>query len=290
MRRLILESDKDSEKTNIFQRNFKKFTKQAYRVDQLPKLPSFPKKWQMIHVDCLLTLHKYFRKKYMIEGGRDRVTGLIDKIGVEKFVRVSTVYPPYKIIRASVLYSKFKNSTRLPRVFQYKNKFFPFDREDLHLMAVDLVQEDLLLGPCKVVNLTGATQQDIGDALGNVDRMADVFKFLEVPSGDKDKPDEKDIKDTDAQGNPLTKYQLDLFNKGPADDSVDLGFKTPLETDISIKQLNSLDDEAHKVRATLLMIQRARAALKNTKDKKKKKNLTKSLKKWLQYKKSVIDK
>lgn len=283
MRRLVIN---ETEETEIFKRNIAKFTKATYDISNMPGI-DYPNKWLLVYSDAMLTLLKHFKKKYVLKGNRNKMLSFMDQIGVEKNVRLSSVYSPYRVIRTGVVNSKFNNYNRLPRVFQYNNKFLPFDREDLHLMTVDVIKQTKLIGPCMVIDFSGATREDIGNPLGDTSRMERVFKFLEVPHS---KDVDKEIKDTDADGNKLTQYQLDLFEPNETEDSVEMGFRTPYDTEASIKKLELVDSRAHKVRATLLMIQRVKATLENTKDKKKVKNLKKSLVKWLRYKSKIIDK
>lgn len=275
------------ENKELFKKNFARLKKSTYPINNIEGMPSFTNRWQLIHADALLALVKYFKKKYKLKGSNERMKSFSDQVSSEKNVRASSVYSSYRIIRKAVLYSKFKNPARPARVFQYGNKFFPLDREDLHLLAVNLIEQKKLLGPVNVVNLTGATQDDFGNVLGNKDRTDRVFRFLGVPPGGN--PNSNPSK-TDGSGKKLTQKQLDLFNKEPDKGSLDIGFKTPAETDASIKALSGLSDKAHKVRAALLMIRRAEGALKNAKDPEKKKNLQQSLRKWMKYKDQIVEK
>jgi hypothetical protein len=158
----------------------------------------------------------------------------MDQLGVEKHVRISSLYPPFKILRKSVLNAKGENQGRLARVFQYKNKFIPLDREDFHIMAIDAIENDKLLGPCSVVDLSDSTREDIGNPLGDMTRMERVYQFLEIPKEDEVK-DEPDL--YDKEGGKLTKKQIDLFNRPGDEASVDIGFKNPIDTTASIQGL-----------------------------------------------------
>lgn len=268
---------------DTFNKNMKKMVRSTYNIGDLPDdVPSFPNKWQIIMVDAHLTLFKHFKRKYHIEGERARVQNFFDQIGVEKSIRISSIHSPFKVIRKPVISAKFKNPERRARFFQYKNKFFPFDREDLHIVTVDAISGEKLLGPCLVVDLSSSTREDFGHPIGDNARQERVFTYLQVPEGEKLKEPEVDLDKDD-----LTPKQIDLFNNPPDEESVDIGFKTPEETQASIKSLQQVDSQAHKIRATILMINRAKATLKNTTDRKKKKNILSSLKKWQQYKRKL---
>lgn len=273
---------------DLFKKNLSKIQSTTIDANEMPKgITSFPNEFRLVFVDAHLALLKHFKKKYKLRGEKARVENLMDQLGVEKHVRISSLYPPFKILRKSVLDAKGENQGRLARVFQYKNKFIPLDREDFHIMAIDAIENDKLLGPCSVVDLSDSTREDIGNPLGDMTRMERVYQFLEIPK-EEDVKDEPDL--YDKEGGKLTKKQIDLFNRPGDDASVDIGFKNPIDTTASIQGLDDLENYAHKVRATLLMINRAKATLKRTKDPKKKRNIIASLKKWQNYKNRLIDK
>lgn len=273
---------------DLFKKNLSKIQSTTIDANEMPKgITSFPNEFRLVFVDAHLALLKHFKKKYKLRGEKARVENLMDQLGVEKHVRISSLYPPFKILRKSVLDAKGENQGRLARVFQYKNKFIPLDREDFHIMAIDAIENDKLLGPCSIVDLSDSTREDIGNPLGDMTRMERVYQFLEIPK-EEDVKDEPDL--YDKEGGKLTKKQIDLFNRPGDDASVDIGFKNPIDTTASIQGLDDLENYAHKVRATLLMINRAKATLKRTKDPKKKRNIIASLKKWQNYKNRLIDK
>lgn len=285
LKKIVKEALQDKD---LFKKNLSKIQSTTIDANEMPKgITSFPNEFRLVFVDAHLALLKHFKKKYKLRGEKARVENLMDQLGVEKHVRISSLYPPFKILRKSVLNAKGENQGRLARVFQYKNKFIPLDREDFHIMAIDAIENDKLLGPCSVVDLSDSTREDIGNPLGDMTRMERVYQFLEIPKEDEVK-DEPDL--YDKEGGKLTKKQIDLFNRPGDDASVDIGFKNPIDTTASIQGLDDLDNYAHKVRATLLMINRAKATLKRTKDPKKKRNIISSLKKWQNYKNRLIDK
>lgn len=271
----------------LFKKNIAKIEKPTVDANDLPKgMTSFPNEFRLVFVDAHLAIIKHFKKKYKLRGEKARMENLMDQLGVEKHVRVSSLYSPFKILRKSVLKAKGENQARLARVFQYKNKFIPLDREDFHILAIDAIENDKLLGPCSVVDLSDSTKEDIGNPLGDLNRMERVYQFLEVDS-------EVDVKQEpdpyDASGDKLTKKQIDLFNRPADDQSVDIGFKNSIDTATSINNLKGIDNYAHKVRAALLMVNRAKATLKNTKDPKKRRNISASLKKWQNFKNQLLD-
>lgn len=273
----------------LFKKNISKLEKTTYDINQLPKgITSFPNEWKLVFVDAHLALLKHFKKKYKLRGEKARVERLMNQVGTEKHVRISSVYSPFKILRKQVLSAKGTQEQRLPRLFQYKNKFIPLDREDLHLLALDVIENDKLLGPCRVVDLSSTTREDFGNPLGNEARMERVFTFLEVPRGDETK-DDKEIERVTKDGEKLTKRQIDLFNRPPDDESVDIGFKNPLDASSGIDGLKKTSF-AHQMRAAVLMINRAKATLKRTKDPKKKKNILSALKKWQNFKNKISQK
>lgn len=285
LKKIVKEALQDKD---LFKKNLSKIQSTTIDANEMPKgITSFPNEFRLVFVDAHLALLKHFKKKYKLRGEKARVENLMDQLGAEKHVRISSLYPPFKILRKSVLNAKGENQGRLARVFQYKNKFIPLDREDFHIMAIDAIENDKLLGPCSVVDLSDSTREDIGNPLGDMTRMERVYQFLEIPKEDEVK-DEPDL--YDKEGGKLTKKQIDLFNRPGDDASVDIGFKNPIDTTASIQGLDDLDNYAHKVRATLLMINRAKATLKRTKDPKKKRNIISSLKKWQNYKNRLIDK
>jgi hypothetical protein len=285
LKKIVKEALQDKD---LFKKNLSKIQSTTIDANEMPKgITSFPNEFRLVFVDAHLALLKHFKKKYKLRGEKARVENLMDLLGVEKHVRISSLYPPFKILRKSVLNAKGENQGRLARVFQYKNKFIPLDREDFHIMAIDAIENDKLLGPCSVVDLSDSTREDIGNPLGDMTRMERVYQFLEIPKEDEVK-DEPDL--YDKEGGKLTKKQIDLFNRPGDEASVDIGFKNPIDTTASIQGLDDLDNYAHKVRATLLMINRAKATLKRTKDPKKKRNIISSLKKWQNYKNRLIDK
>lgn len=282
----VLEAIQDKE---LFKKNIAKLDKTTYDINQLPKgITSFPNEWKLVFVDAHLTLLKHFKKKYKLRGEKARVERLMQQLGTEKHVRISSVYSPFKILRKKVLDSKGKNEQRLPRLFQYKNKFIPLDREDLHILALDVIENDKLLGPCRVVDLSSSTREDFGNPLGNESRMEKVFVFLEVPSSNETKDEEETIEVT-KDGQELTQKQIDLFNRPPDEKSVDIGFKNPFDAASGIDGLKKASF-AHQVRAAVLMINRAKATLKRTKDAKKRKNILSALKKWQNFKNKITSK
>lgn len=282
----VLEAIQDKE---LFKKNIAKLDKTTYDINQLPKgITSFPNEWKLVFVDAHLALLKHFKKKYQLRGEKARVERLMQQLGTEKHVRISSVYSPFKILRKQVLDSKGKNEQRLPRLFQYKNKFIPLDREDLHILALDVIENDKLLGPCRVVDLSSSTREDFGNPLGNESRMEKVFVFLEVPSSNETKDEEETIEVT-KDGQELTQKQIDLFNRPPDEKSVDIGFKNPFDAASGIDGLKKASF-AHQVRAAVLMINRAKATLKRTKDAKKRKNILSALKKWQNFKNKITSK
>ncbi len=282
----VLEAIQDKE---LFKKNIAKLDKTTYDINQLPKgVTSFPNEWKLVFVDAHLALLKHFKKKYQLRGEKARVERLMQQLGTEKHVRISSVYSPFKILRKQVLDSKGKNEQRLPRLFQYKNKFIPLDREDLHILALDVIENDKLLGPCRVVDLSSSTREDFGNPLGNESRMEKVFVFLEVPSSNQTKDEEEAIEIT-KDGQELTQKQIDLFNRPPDEKSVDIGFKNPFDAASGIEGLKKASF-AHQVRAAVLMINRAKATLKRTKDAKKRKNILSALKKWQNFKNKIVSK
>lgn len=282
----VLEAIQDKE---LFKKNIAKLDKTTYDINQLPKgITSFPNEWKLVFVDAHLALLKHFKKKYQLRGEKARVERLMQQLGTEKHVRISSVYSPFKILRKQVLDSKGKNEQRLPRLFQYKNKFIPLDREDLHILALDVIENDKLLGPCRVVDLSSSTREDFGNPLGNESRMEKVFVFLEVPSSNETKGEEDAIEIT-KDGQELTQKQIDLFNRPPDEKSVDIGFKNPFDAASGIEGLKKASF-AHQVRAAVLMINRAKATLKRTKDAKKRKNILSALKKWQNFKNKITSK
>jgi hypothetical protein len=286
LKQKIREAIQDKE---LFKKNISKLEKSTYDINQMPKgITSFPNEWKLVFVDAHLALLKHFKKKYKLRGEKARVEGLMQQLGTEKHVRISSVYSPFKILRKQVLSAKGTKEQRLPRLFQYKNKFIPLDREDLHLLALDVIENDKLLGPCRVVDLSSSTREDFGNPLGNDARMEKVFTFLEVPASNETK-DDREIEKVTQSGDELTQRQIDLFNKPPDENSVDIGFKTPFEASSGIDSLKKASF-AHQVRAAVLMINRAKATLKRTKDAKKKKNILSALKKWQNFKSKITSK
>jgi hypothetical protein len=283
---------KETSKDNFsqeFERNIAKLTRATVEIDNLPA--GLPKvhEWNKLYTDVQLVLEKQFKKEYNLVGTKSKAAEVIDKVGDVKQVRISTLYCPYQVLRKPVLEAKFKNEfDKRPRMLEYNNKFVPFDREDFHILGMQIFCDRSLLGPCKVIDLSDLTQKDFGNALGkkNAGRMNAVIDFLGIKAGEEP----VDVPDEDADGNKLTQHQKDLFDKGSEEDSITLRLAKPEETEITIQRLDGLDDRAHMIRATLLSVQRVKAALKNTKDPQKKKNLQKSLKKLLKFKKLKIDK
>jgi hypothetical protein len=243
----------------------------------------------MLYTDVQLVLEKQFKKEYSLVGTKQKAGEVIDKVGDVKHVRISTFYPSYRILRKGVMESKFKNEYEaLPRVLEYDNKFVAWDRPDFHLLGMQMFCDRSLLGPCRVIDLSGITRKQFGNVLGkkNDARLRAVFDFLGVP---EEAEDEK-TPDVDASGNRLTQHQKDLFDTGSDEETVTLRLAKPEEADITLKQLDRLENKAHKIRAVLLGIQRIKAALGNAQDRTKKSNLKKSLRKFLNYKKKYIDK
>lgn len=257
-------------------------------VDKLPD--GFPKvqEWKMLYTDVQLALEKQFKKEYNLVGVKERAGEVIDKVGDVKHVRISTLYFPYRILQRSVIEAKFKNEyDKRPRVLAYNNKFVPWDREAFQLLGMHIFCGKSLLGPCRIVDLSGLTQEDFGNVLGkkNVQRTKAVFDFLGVP----ERSEEPETAETDGDGNKLTQHQRDLFDTGSDKETVTLRLAKPEEADITLKSLDKVENRAHKIRATLLGIQRIKAALQNAEDPEKKKNLKKSLSKFLKFKQRHID-
>ena len=106
---------------------------------------------------------------------------------------------------------------------------------------------------------------------------------MEVPEAEEDKgKDEAELK---KKG--LSDKQIDLYNNPSDTESIDIGFKDSTESHNSIKRLNKLDNNAHKIRAAQFMINRLDGTLTRTKDPDKKKKLKRSRSIWNAYKQSI---
>lgn len=279
----LTESEKSKE---VFKKNLNKIQSSTVRIDRMPKgLMSIPNEWERIYFRAHLALKKHFKRKYGLKGTRQRAD-VIFKMGVKKHIKISTIYPHKYIINKSAIAAKHKEEGAIARFLQYKNKFFAYDLEDLTIATADIISNSGLIGPCLVIDFSTDTQEDIGNPLG-ADEMERIFKFLKVPKGSEVKDDDEDDELTPSEKD-LTKKQLALFNKPPDSQSIDIGFRNPLETSVGIKSLDKVGNFAHKVRATQLMINRAKATLKRTKDPQKRKNIKDSLKRWREFKKRLI--
>jgi hypothetical protein len=196
---------------------------------------------------------------------------------------MSNLYPPKKIVKKSAV-DALSNSPNLrpAYIMQYKNKYFPFDLEDVTIAAIDIIQNNGLIGPCLVINLSDSNRKDMGNVLGKTFDMERVFQFLEVPEADEVKTDYDVESDED-----LTSKQMDLYRNPPDDESIDIGFKDSIESNNSIQRLDKLDNNAHKIRAAQFMINRLDGTLTRTKDPEKIKKLNRSRDIWSSYKKSI---
>lgn len=283
MNKYLLEKE---DKESIFNRNMQKLKKDTLRVDMMPKgFLSVPHEFKKLHVDAHLVLKRHMKRKFGLRGERSRPELLFNTRGERRHIRLSNIYSQKKIVRKSAVNSMFKNSKARPAYFmKYKNKYFPYDLEDITKAMVDVIQGNSLIGPCIVVDLSSSTKEDMGNILGSSNDMERVLRFLGVPSED----DVKDPEDppTDSEKG-LTDKQIDLYDKPADDDSVDIGFKDSFETSSSIKRLDRLKNPAHKIRAAQLMINRLDGTLSRTKDSTKRKNLKKSRALWSRYKKSL---
>lgn len=271
-------------KAGIYANNYKQLSKATYAVGEFPGF-RHEYVWPL-HVDVMLLFSKYFNNEYTLKGKEKRILDQFQQVSVKKFVKISTIYSPWKIIQKSRLNSLYKaGSDKMARLWQYGNKFFPLDQESLHILA-NFALEETLICPVTVVNLSELTSNELGGYLGRK-REVNVFNFLGVQ---KVGPREKlPVKKTDGDGKKLTGHELDLFRGTPDKDSEDVGFKNVEVAKKGIEKLAD-DDRAHQVRASLLMIQRAKGALANVKDPEKKKNLKAGLKMWQAYKDKIVDK
>jgi hypothetical protein len=275
----------DVDKEDVFNKNIEKLTKDTLRVDMMPKgFKSVPNEFKKLHVDAHLVLKRHLKRKFGLKGDRQRPELLFNTRGERRHIRLSNIYSQKKIVRKSAVAALAKSPSLRPAYFmKYKSKYFPYDLEDMTIAAIDIVQNNGLIGPCIVVDLSDSTREDFGNILGRTKDMERVFTFLQVPKADEIKePEEIEPTDTD-----LTDKQLDLFNNPPNEDSVDIGFKDSLETNSSIKRLDKLKDSAHKIRAAQLMLNRLDGTLARAKDPDKIKNLEKSKRMWTSYKKSL---
>ncbi len=281
--RYKIHEDVDDE--DVFEKNISKITTDTIRLDNMPKgFKSIPHEWKQIHVDSWLVLKIHLKNKFNIKGRREKIEPYFTSKGENKHIRISNLYPPKKIVKKSAVDALSNSKSLRPAyVIQYKNKYFPFDLEDVTIAAVDIVQNNGLIGPCLVINLSDSNRKDMGNILGKTFDMDRVFQFLEVPEADEDKgKDEAELK---KQG--LSDKQIDLYNNPSDSESIDIGFKDSTESHNSIKRLNKLDNNAHKIRAAQFMINRLDGTLTRTKDPDKKKKLKRSRSIWNAYKQSI---
>ena len=269
-----------------YKKKYAALDKATYTVNTFPGMKADTYRWPL-HQDAVLTFSKYFNEEYSLYGKEARIMKHIDQISVTKLIKIKDVYSSWKIVSKSAMYAIFsKNPKKHAKFWQYGGKFFPVDQESVNIMANHALVEEQQF-QAKVVNLSSLTSNELGGWLGKK-REKKLFSFLGVPVVD-DSGDKEDIKSTDKLGKKLSGHQLDLFRGKPDTDSEDLGFKDAETAKRGIESLSD-DDRAHKVRATLLMIQRAKSTLKITKDKDKRKNIKKALDTWLKYKKKIVDK
>jgi len=276
----------DVDKEDVFNRNIRKIKKDTIRVDMMPKgFPSVPHEFRKLHVEAHLVLKRHMKRKFGLKGERSRPELLFNTRGERRHIRLSNIYSQKKIVRKSAIASLAKKSDLRPAYFmKYKNKYFPYDLEDMTIATIDIIQGNNLIGPCIVVDLSDSTKKDIGNILGRTGDMDRVFRFLNV-TDDKEVKDPKEPR-TDSEKD-LTDKQIDLYNNPPDDDSVDIGFKDSFETSSSIKRLGQIKSPAHRLRAAQFMINRLDGTLSRTKDKKKRSNLKKSRAMWVRYKNSL---
>lgn len=275
----------DVDKEDVFNKNIEKLTKDTIRVDMMPKgFKSVPNEFKKLHVDAHLVLKRHLKRKFGVKGKRDKPELLFNTRGERRHIRISNIYSQKKIVRKSAIAALAKSPSLRPAYFmKYKSKYFPYDLEDITIAAIDIVQNNGLIGPCIVVDLSDSTREDFGNILGRTKDMERVFEFLQVPSAEETKEPEKQ----EPENKDLTDKQLDLFNNPPDEESVDIGFKDSLETNSSIRRLDKLKDPAHKIRAAQLMLNRLDGTLSRAKDPDKIKNLEKSKRMWTSYKKSL---
>jgi hypothetical protein len=276
--------EEDVNDRDVFEKNISKIPTDTIRLDNMPKgFKSIPHEWSQIHVDSWLALKKHLKNKYNIKGRREKVEPYFTSRGERRHVRMSNLYPPKKIVKKSAV-DALSNSPNLrpAYIMQYKNKYFPFDLEDVTIAAIDIIQNNGLIGPCLVINLSDSNRKDMGNVLGKTFDMERVFQFLEVPEADEVKTDYDVESDED-----LTSKQMDLYRNPPDDESIDIGFKDSIESNNSIQRLDKLDNNAHKIRAAQFMINRLDGTLTRTKDSEKIKKLNRSRDIWSSYKKSI---
>lgn len=275
----------DVDDEDVFEKNISKIPIDTIRLDNMPKgFKSIPHEWKQIHVDCWLVLKRHLKNKFNIKGRREKVKPYFTTRGTKRHVRISNLYPPKKIVKKSAV-DALSNSPNLRPAYmmQYKNKYFPFDLEDVTIAAIDIIQNNGLIGPCLVIDLSSSTRKDMGNILGKTFDMQRVFEFLEVPEEDEDKGEgEMELK---KKG--LSDKQIDLYNNPSDEESIDIGFKDSIESHNSIKRLEKVDSNAHKIRAAQFMINRLDGTLNRTKDPEKLKKLKRSRSIWNAYKQSI---
>lgn len=293
--KLTVKEDDNKTRARTEEDTFKKYVSRigkTVEIDNLPSgLPKVSRKWRGLFTDVQLALEKQFTKEYSLTGSKEKKAEVIASEGDLKQVRLSTIYFPYRIIYRDVIESKFKNERDgVPNMIEYRNKFVPYDRRDFQLLAMQLFQDRALLGPCRVIDLSHLYREDFGEVLGktNPERTRAVMEELKVPF--RDSAPEPDTPSTNSKGDKLTQHQRDLFDTGSDKDSINLQLAKPSETARTVDKIDKLENRAHKVRVTLLAIQRTLAALANAKDSKKRANLKKGLRKLVNYKKKILDK
>jgi hypothetical protein len=276
--------EEDVNDKDVFEKNISRIPTDTIRLDNMPKgFKSIPHEWKQIHVDSWLALKKHLKNKYNIKGRREKVEPYFSSRGERRHVRMSNLYPPKKIVKKSAVDALSNSPSLRPAyIMQYKNKYFPFDLEDVTIAAIDIIQNNGLIGPCLVIDLSDSNRKDMGNLLGKTFDMERVFQFLEVPEAEEVKADY----DVESDDN-LTPKQIDLYRNPPDDESIDIGFKDSIESNNSIQRLDKLDNNAHKIRAAQFMINRLDGTLTRTKDPEKVKKLNRSREIWNSYKKSI---
>lgn len=265
-----------------FQKNIQTLTNPTYNVNDMPKgISSTGHEWNTVYVDTNLLFLKYFKKEYHAQGKKEKFIREFSMVGTKKNVRISTIYSPFKIIHKEVLASKFKHErNKPPLIWQFKNIFVPVTREDIHLLMMNVVDGDNFFNSI-VVDYSNLTAEDLSNLLPE-EREKRVFNFLGIRQEKKDKK----VKQVDASGKKLDQHTLDLFQGQDDEESQLMGFRNPKLADVGISNLKPLS-LAHKMRAAVLMINRAKATLAKTKDPEKRQQIKSALTKWAAFKRKL---